>query len=37
MTIPGSMNAAVIQYTLDHGRWSARISDSAPGIRLEIR
>ena len=32
-TMPGSMNAAVIAKTASHGRWSARISDSEPGIR----
>ena len=34
---PGSMNSAVTKNTDGHGIRSARISDSEPGIRLEMR
>jgi len=37
MTIPGIMKAPVIQNTSLHGRRSARISDSEPGIRPAMR
>jgi len=34
---PGSMKRAVTKNTDGHGIRSARISDSEPGMRLEIR
>ena len=37
MTMPGSMNSEVIMNTMSHGMRSARISDSDPGTRPEMR
>ncbi len=37
MTMPGIMKALVIQNTSFHGRRSARISDSEPGISPAMR
>ena len=36
ITMPGSINKAVIKNTLLQGKWSAKISDKEPGIKLAI-